>query len=230
MREFFTERMIRHCKGLPLEGEVMESLGMTGHGGVGSQTALNHLCSFFQPTDSVILALQSTAGAARARDVLPVANPSPATSRQSPCTSSPAGTSCAGPAWPSARRLRRPPSTAGAARGWQPLRMSGGFTSDPQGCQEEDKELLLCPTSAQIRPRSRRESRRVERTRSCAYRAGGWGVREQCQSLRMTKAIASLSRNMYLSRTGLQHCPGAQRFSTGAFRTSSASPASSRHV
>lgn len=95
--------------------------------------------------DCVILDLQSTAGAARPRDVLPVANPSPATSRRSPCTSSPAGTSCAGPAWPSARRLRPPPSTAGAARGRRPRTMSGGFTSDPRAAGRTRTSCCCAP-------------------------------------------------------------------------------------
>lgn len=42
----------------------------------------------------------------------------------------------------------------------------------------------------------------------CLQSSGGWGgLRARPQSLRMTKAIASLLRNMYLSRTALHHCP-----------------------
>lgn len=114
----------------------------------------------------------------------------------------------------------RAPEGSGLPHPLRELQEAGGHAGRQEGS-------LLSPAGAEgaaespVSPRSRRESRRGEST---PRSSGGWGVRARRRSPGRTKAIASLSRNMYLSRTGLHHCPGAQRFSTGAFRTSSASP------
>lgn len=78
--------------------------------------------------------LQSTAGAARPKDALPAAKPSPLISKRSPFTSFPAATSCVARAWPRSRSLHHQ-YCAGVVKGRLPRTTSGGFTSDPLGCR-----------------------------------------------------------------------------------------------
>lgn len=102
--------------------------------------------------------LQSRAGAARRKDALPAAKPSPLISKRSLFTSFPAATSCVARAWPRSRSLYHR-YCAGAAKGRLPRTTSGGFTSEPSAagaCREdENKEPLLFPVSVSIRRRTK---------------------------------------------------------------------------
>lgn len=116
----------------------------------------------------LLLASQSTAGAARPRDARPVAKPSHLTSKQSPSTSFPAATSCVARAWLRSRKLC--PSCVRAARGRWPRTTSGGSTSNNAWGGEQ--ELLLSHVSVWVMQGRRPDEHRGE-VSLCLQSSGG---------------------------------------------------------